>query len=228
MPWRGAPPRSRGRRRTDSPPGTDTPARWRGPGRSRAAPRRAARPARCPRRASRTDRWSGLNCAASRSRRRADSRVTTASGVAGVVSPSQEPRSRTSHSRKMGARWWRRYVTARRPSISSSREGLTRARVVRRHRQPGARRLHLLLGQIHLAGADVLQGSQLDLLESHHLLGHQHLALLSEIGGVLPAGQALEDPHAPGAHGVGEVVDLHPLDVGDLLLVLPEASSCTS
>ena len=32
--------------------------------------------------------------------------------------------------------------------------------------------------------------------------------------------QALEDPHALGADGVGEVVDGHALDVGDLLLVL--------
>ena len=72
----------------------------------------------------------GLNSAAFMSRAFVDSRVAAAPVPAGVVSPSHEPRSRTSHSRKIGARWCSRYVTARRASISSSREELTRASVV--------------------------------------------------------------------------------------------------
>src|SRR5207244_1698360 len=60
-------------------------------------------------------------------RRFVDSRVATAPGSAGGVSPSHEPTSRMSQRRKIGARWCSRYVTARSPSISSSREALTRA-----------------------------------------------------------------------------------------------------
>src|SRR3990167_7660975 len=167
------------------------------------------------------------------SRRLADSRVATAPPVAGVVSPSQEPRSRTSHRRKIGARWWSRYVTARSPSISSSREGETRASASGATvspaagaprgppRAPRGGRLLLLLRQLALARADVLERAQLDLLEADHLLGHEHLALLGEVRGVVLVGQALEDPDALRADRVGEVVHLHALDVGDLLLVLP-------
>ena len=92
----------------------------------------------------------------------------------------------------------------------------------RGHGQPHARRLLLLLWQIDLARAHVLQRAVLDLLEADHLLGHQHLALLGQVRGVLAALEPAEDPHALGADGVGEVVHVDALDVGDLLLVLAE------
>jgi hypothetical protein len=46
--------------------------------------------------------------------------------------------------------------------------------------QPDAGRLHLLLRQLDLTRAHVLERAHLDLLESHHLLRHQHLALLGQ------------------------------------------------
>src|SRR5262245_9338885 len=82
--------------------------------------------------------------------------------------------------------------------------------------EPGAGGLHLLLGQLHLTRAHVLQSAELDLLESHDLLGDEHLALFRAPAGRVAAGEALQHPHALRADGVGEVVDLHALDVRDL------------
>src|SRR4029453_13821184 len=150
----------------------------------------------------------GLNCAAFIRRRFVDSRVATAPLVAGVVSPSQEPRSRMSQSRKIGARWCSRYITARSPSISSSRAERTRApQRLRADGEPAGFRLHLLLRQFDLARADVLERPHLDLLEPDDLLGHQHLALLGEIRRRRAFGETLEDPDALGADRVGEIID---------------------
>src|SRR2546422_10848706 len=97
---------------------------------------------------------------------------------------------------------------------ADAREGLGR------RREPRRGRLHLLLRQLDLARAHVLECSQLDLFEADDLLGDEHLALLREVRGVSLIGQALEDPDALGADRVREVVHPDALDVGDLLLVL--------
>ena len=93
---------------------------------------------------------------------------------------------------------------------------------VGRHGQPGARRLHLLLRQLHLPRSHVLERPHVDLLEADDLFGNQHLALLGHIRRVAALGEPAQDPHALGADGVGEVVDSDALDVRDLLLVLAE------
>src|SRR5262245_12937630 len=91
------------------------------------------------------------------------------------------------------------------------------------HGDPRAGGLHLLLGQLDLARAHVLERAHLDLLEADDLLGHQDLTLLGHVRRLAAIGEPAEDPHALGADGVREVVDVHALDVGHLLLVLAEA-----
>ena len=63
-----------------------------------------------------------------------------------------------------------------------------------RHAQPVRGRVHLLLRQIQLAGADILIRVELDLLEAHHLRGYVDLAVVAP-----RAGQQL-------LHGRGELL----------------------
>ena len=75
-----------------------------------------------------------------------------------------------------------------------------------RHRQPVAGRVHLLLGQVELARADVLIRVELDLLEAHDPRRHVYVAVRSHLPGAL---RGVEHRHLRVRNRCRVVVALH-------------------
>ncbi len=81
-------------------------------------------------------------------------------------------------------------------------------------RQPECRRVHLVLRQFELSRADVLVGEELDLLETHNLRAHQHVA----VGPHCRTRNALlfgdfKDSHLGVPDGIRVIVHVYPFHV---------------
>ena len=128
----------------------------------------------------------GLNCAASISRRPADSRVaTTPLRRRAVAEPRPEVADVAEQEDRRQVMQQVRHRTQTVDQLFTRRDDLRQG--PGSHREPRRRRLHLLLGQLDFARADVLERPHLDLLEADDLLGHQHLALLGQTSPAAPS-----------------------------------------
>ena len=126
------------------------------------------------------------------------SRVTTCPAADGEPSPSHAPMSRMSQRRKIGARRVEE-VRERAQAVHAARRDAAEisASSAGSRVSHDAGRLHLLLRQLDLAGADVLHRAHLDLLEADDLLGHEHLALLGDAAPASPAALKRWRIHTP-------------------------------